>query len=186
MQKQFLPTGRARYFPQSRYGKTDGVHTITSLASLASGQQRRVSVRPKVVDTHAIDIQVPSTHALPFEVADGVRCIQLNDLPKITVPPSGFAVVGSGKTGIDACLWLLVHEVDPDDIMWIMPRDSWLLDRARFQDGGPATALGFTVEQLEQSAVSTSLPDLYARLEAAGHFCGWILKWSPPSFVAQR
>ena len=58
----------------------------------------------------------------------------LNDLPKVEKPPAGlFGNVGGGKTGIDACLWLLENKVDPDNITWIMPRDAWLTDRRNTQ-----------------------------------------------------
>jgi hypothetical protein len=166
MQQQFLPTGRVAYHRRSRYELHGGEHTF---ASLVSGRRWRVNVRRKLVDTRYFDVQVPSTHRRPFDVAPGLRCVPLNDLPSIAQPPSGFVIVGAGKTGIDACLWLLAHGVDPDDIRWIMPRDAWLLDRAQFQTGQPALAMRSAVEQMEAAAAATSLADLFARLEAGGH-----------------
>ena len=65
-----------------------------------------------------------------------------NDLVTLTERPEHFTVVGSGKTGIDACLWLLQHAVDPADITWVMPRDAWLFDRARIQPGPPSGSMG--------------------------------------------
>ena len=56
----------------------------------------------------------------------------INELPNVTAPPNGYVVIGGGKTGIDACLWLLQNRVD-DDIRWIMPRDAWLLNRKNTQ-----------------------------------------------------
>jgi hypothetical protein len=128
-----------------------------------------VNVRRKLVDTRYFDVQVPSTHQRPYEVAPGLRCVPLNDLPAIAQPPSGFVVIGAGKTGMDACLWLLAHGVEPEAIRWIMPRDAWLLDRAQFQSGQPESALRIAVEQMEAAAAATSLADLFARLEAGGH-----------------
>ena len=40
-----------------------------------------------------------------------------------------YLIVGGGKTGIDAVLYLLDHGVLPDKISWIVPNDSWLLNR---------------------------------------------------------
>ncbi len=166
MQQQFLPTGRVAYHPKCRYEQQGGEHTFTSLVS---GLRQRVNVRRKLVDTRYFDVQVPSTHQRPYEVAPGLRCVPLNDLPAIAQPPSGFVVIGAGKTGIDACLWLLAHGVAPDDIRWIMPRDAWMLNRAQFQSTQPVLAMRSTVEQLESAAAAASLADLFARLEAGGH-----------------
>ncbi len=166
MQQQFLPTGRVAYHPQCRYEQQDGEHTFTSLVS---GRRQRVNVRRKLVDTRYFDVQVPSTHQRPYEVAPGLRCVPLNTLTDIAQPPSGFVVIGAGKTGMDACLWLLAHGVEPEAIQWIIPRDAWLLDRAQFQSGQRETALRIAVEQMEAAAAAMSLADLFARLEAGGH-----------------
>ena len=58
-----------------------------------------------------------------------------HELPRESRPESGYVIVGAGKTGMDACLWLLANDVDPHAITWIMPRDSWMLDRASIQPG---------------------------------------------------
>ncbi len=166
MHQQFLPTGRVAYHPLCRYELRDGEHSFTSLVS---GRRQRVKVRRKLVDTRYFDVQVPSTHQRPYEVASGLRCVPLNDLPEIAQPPTGFVVIGAGKTGIDACLWLLAHGVEPDDIRWIMPRDAWMLNRAQFQSGLPVLAMRSAVEQMEAAAAATTLADLFARLEEGKH-----------------
>ena len=43
-----------------------------------------------------------------------------------------YLIVGGGKTGVDAVLYLLDHGVDPDKITWIVPNDSWFLNRDGF------------------------------------------------------
>ena len=53
----------------------------------------------------------------------------LNGLPNVQKPPASYVIIGGGKTGIDAVLWLLENDVNPDIIQWIMPRDAWLIDR---------------------------------------------------------
>ena len=45
--------------------------------------------------------------------------------------PEHFLIVGGGKTGIDAVLYLLDHGVDPDKLMWIVPNDAWFFNRSR-------------------------------------------------------
>jgi hypothetical protein len=93
-----------------------------------------------------------------------------NELPMIDGAARGYVVVGAGKTGIDACLWLLAMGVDPDDIRWIMPRDSWLLDRTKIQPGVDffVSTVGGYALQLEASALATSIEDLFERLEGTG------------------
>lgn len=96
----------------------------------------------------------------------------LNDLPKLTNKPDGYVIVGGGKTGIDACLWLLENGVDPDEIRWIMPRDAWLLDRKNTQPTEEffADTIGAQAAQMESIAESTSIEDMFSRLEKSGVF----------------
>jgi hypothetical protein len=125
MQQRFLPSGRVQYFPMCNVIGDD------EFESLLSGQRRLVKVHKKIVDATYAATAVPSTHPPKYSVAPGVRCVPVNDLPKITEPQPSYLVAGSGKTGIDACLWLQDHGVRSESIRWIMPRDAWLLDRAK-------------------------------------------------------
>ena len=163
MNQQFLPTGRVHYFPMCEYGE-GGV-----IVSLVSGETRKVAAK-KVVDATYSQTMVPSMRPPGYEVADGVRCVPPNALSTINRSPAGYVVIGAGKTGMDACLWLLVTGVDPADITWIMPRDSWLLDRATIQPGPDFfdSTVGGLARQTEASALATSIDDLFERLEATG------------------
>lgn len=120
MRHRLLTSGRVRYFPMCEYL---GEATFSPILG-----GRRVSVRRKTVDTTHLRTSVPLTHTPSFTVDDGVRFLPLNGLPGIADSPDDFVVIGGGKTGIDACLWLLDKGVDPERIRWIMPRDAWLLD----------------------------------------------------------
>lgn len=162
MNDQFLPSGRVQYFPMC-----DDVGG--EIVSRVSGQRFEVTATTRIVDATYMNVTVPSMRAPVYDVAPGVRSHPLNDLPKVARPEGGYVVVGAGKTGADACLWLLGNGVDPDDISWIMPRDSWYLDRAQIQPGDffENTAACF-VEQFRHIALSTSIDDLFDRLEAAG------------------
>lgn len=165
MQHRFLPSGRVQWLPMSEYSAgADGTHRISSLVS---GETRSVSVRKKVVDTTHAKTAVPSTHPPKYQVAAGVRCIPLNGLPHIGRPPARYTVVGSGKTGMDAILWLLENQVAPDAIRWVMPRDAWLLNRANFQPGleNYEDSMAGIIGQFEAMAEAASVADLLARLE---------------------
>ena len=55
--------------------------------------------------------------------------------------PSEYVIVGSGKTATDAIVWLLLNGVDADRIVWVRPREPWMLNRALVQPD-PAVASG--------------------------------------------
>jgi hypothetical protein len=71
---------------------------------------------------------------------------------------------------MDACTWLLDNGVDNDDISWVKPRDSWVLDRAAWQprDQVGSFIIGWAAS-IEAAASATSIPDLFGRLEEHGH-----------------
>ncbi|MGH8352628.1 MAG: NAD(P)/FAD-dependent oxidoreductase, partial [Pseudomonas sp.] len=168
MSQQFLPSGRVRYFPMSNYvGDRSADHRFTSQLS---GENHRVQVRKKLVDATHAQTAVPATHPPKYELAPGVQCVPLNDLPKIRQPYPSYVVVGSGKTGIDACLWLLQSGAAAEQICWIMPNDPWLLDRANLQPGLEhfERTIGSVTAQFQAIAAASSIPDLFARLEASG------------------
>jgi len=166
MQERFLPSGRVQWLPMSEYAAgADGVHQVRSLTS---GDSRRVVVRRKVVDVTHAQTAVPATHPPKYAVAAGVNCVPVNRLPDIGRPHAAYTVVGSGKTGMDAILWLLENGVAPSRIRWVMPRDAWLLNRANFQPGieNYERSIGSNIGQLEAIAEASSVADLFARLEA--------------------
>jgi hypothetical protein len=159
MRRRFLPSGRVRYFPMSSYEESGQIR------SLVSGNTFRVEASRAVVDATYMNVKVPSVHRPSYAVGDGISLIPPNALPRAKQPASGYVVVGAGKTAIDACLWLLEQGVDPDVIRWVVPRDSWLLDRAKIQPGD-----GFKLrEQFPIIAEATSIDAMFAGLEAGGH-----------------
>jgi hypothetical protein len=167
-QQRFLPSGRVRWLPKTDYqADPDGTHRLTSLVS---GEVQTVQVRRKAVDgTHA-RTEVPATHAPRYTVAPGVEGIPINDLATRARPYAHYTVVGSGKTGIDACLWLLTHGVAVARIRWIMPRDAWFMDRANFQPGPEnfERNMGYSLAQFGATIEAATPSDLFDRLEAAG------------------
>lgn len=168
LMQQYLASGRVKYFPMCNYtGDYQQNHTFESLTSGAAGS---VTVHKKVVDTSYLNTMVPSTHPPKYAIAAGVKCVPLNELPRVKCPPSGYVVVGAGKTGIDACLWLLDNGVAAKDICWIMPRDSWFQDRENVQPGEDffMQSYGSFATQMEVLAQAESIADLFTKLEASG------------------
>ena len=164
MKDTFLPSGRVQYFPLCEY---KGDHKFTSLIT---GEEYEVQVKKKLVDATYLKTTVPSTHTPNFTIEEGVQFMPLNDLPKVTTPPKRFVVIGGGKTGIDACIWLLENKVDPDNITWIVSRDAWLLDRQNTQptDAFFENSIGTLAKQFEAIAQATSVNDLFSKLEEKG------------------
>lgn len=168
MRKQLIPSGRVAYYPMSDY-RGDG-----RFVSLLSGRETKVKVRKKVVDTTYIGTAVPSTHAPKFMVGDGVRLIPPNDLHQLWKSagptPGAYVIVGAGKTAMDAVTWLLSCGADADAIHWIVPRDSWVLNRRCLQPSMEFfdEVFGGQAAQMQAFAEAISVDDLFVRLETAG------------------
>ncbi len=164
MQERFLPSGRVQYFPMCNYL---GEHQFESITS---GQRYSVEVSRKEVNCTYLNTSVPATHTPSFSIAPGVNFMPLNHLPLIKKQPAQYVIVGGGKTGIDACLWLLEHHVDPAKITWIVSRDAWLLDRRNTQPTMEffEYSLGAQAALMESIAQAESIENLFDRLESSG------------------
>lgn len=155
MQRRFLPSGRVQYFPATTF--EDGEARIEP-----SGERLAVKPARALVDATYMKVAVPSVRPPPYAVAAGVRLIPPNDLPKAARPADGYTVIGAGKTGMDAVLWLLARQVDPDTITWITPRDSWLLYRETTQPGD-----GFKMgDHMQHLANNETAAKVFRSLEA--------------------
>ena len=163
MQQHFLPSGRVTYLAMCEYtGEGRAVSRV-------SGKTWQVNAT-RVVDATYMDVVVPSMRQPPCPVADGAHCVPINALARLGEPFERFNVIGVGKTGMDACLFLLRHGVDPDRISWVTPRDQWMLDRFNLQAVDLFfQGIGRTYrKQIEAAAASESYEDLFLRAEAAG------------------
>jgi NAD(P)-binding Rossmann-like domain len=166
MRQHLLPSGRVSYFPMSEYtGAVDGAGRFHTLG----GDDYRVDVRRRIVDASYLSIVVPSMRPPAYDVADGVTCIPPNGLPRQPVHDQ-YVIVGAGKTSMDTCSWLLRHGIAPDRIVWIKPRDSWVLDRAAVQPGMQFARRVLADFSAQSRAIrkATSIDDLYLQLEALG------------------
>jgi hypothetical protein len=81
----------------------------------------------------------------PLPVAKGFKVIPVNDINDVESfkHKDDFIILGAGKTGMDACNHLMRNGVDPKAIRWIVPNDSYIIDRdytflgaPRIIDGG--------------------------------------------------
>lgn len=160
---QFLPTGRVSYFPMANYLGDNRFRTL-------DGATHTVHVRRRTVDATYLLTPVPSTQPVPFAVADHTDVVPPDELPRQVGDRQHYTIVGSGKTAMDVCLWLLGHGIDPARMRWIRPRDAWMLNRAnvqpaeRFADQLRAGLAG----QMQAVTEATCLDDLFERLEDNG------------------
>jgi hypothetical protein len=170
MNHKLLPSGRVAYHPMCNHlggGEFE---------SILSGERTRVHVRRKVVDATHFSPAIPSTHTPRFEVAPGVRLVPPNALPRLWDDqragrlPRRFVVLGAGKTAMDAALWLIQAGASPGAIQWVVPRDSWLVNRVTTQPAPEffKEVIGGQADQMEACARATSTADLFLRLEACG------------------
>ncbi len=147
----------------------DDENGVARVRDLATGAVHDVRVRRRVVDARFLEVSVPATHTPTFEVARDAAFIPVNRLPEVADRASAFTVLGSGKTAVDAVLWLLENDIDPERIRWVRPRDAYFHDREAFQ------ALDLVVDALdgfatdaEVGARATNQTELVADLEQRG------------------
>lgn len=164
LHRRFLGSGRVSFLGESHYHTDGSAHLVTSRVS---GETVEVDVRRRVVDATYLSPTVPATTSPPFGVASDVRVVAINELTRLATAPSRYVIVGSGKTATDAIVWLLANGVQPDRILWVRPRDPWMLNRAVVQPD-PVVALGLAADTMAAAAHAESLDDLFLRLEAAG------------------
>ncbi len=171
MHQQLLPSGRVRYLPMSKHLSHE--NSLSSVAPVLSGEQTQITVRKKLVDATYFSPQVPATTPPAFAVADGVRLVTPTQLTQVWQGQERFAqycVLGAGKTAMDAVIFLLTSGAQPDQIHWVMPRDSWLVNRITTQPGEEffMHSMGGAAAQMKAIAQATSVDDMYERLEASG------------------
>jgi NAD(P)-binding Rossmann-like domain len=158
MRHRFIASERVRFFPMCDYLGD------RRFRSRVTDQVTDVTVRNHVVDATYMASRVPATDPPPFDVADGVRCVPVGMLTTLENAATGYVIVGGGKTALDAICWLLDRGTEPDDITWIRPRDTWILNRAFFQPGQSRTFEGIVL-QLEAMVASESVEEVYEHLE---------------------
>ena len=118
------------YYPNCVYDFEKGY----SFSSLDETFSYEVKVREKVVNGVLGECVVPSQNPVKFPVDDGVIVMTPNELykayndSKLQKWNKKYVVMGGGKTGMDAIVYLLnTMWVKPRNIHWIIPHDGWFL-----------------------------------------------------------
>jgi hypothetical protein len=161
--RRFLPSGRVTFLGASDHQRVGEAHHVTSRVS---GETVAVDVRRRVVDANYLSPTIPATTPPPFRVADDVDVVAIHELGRMADAANDYVIVGSGKTATDGIVWLLSNGVPPDRIMWVRPRDPWMLNRAMVQPD-PVVAFGLAADTMAAASDAESLEDLFLRLEAS-------------------
>ncbi|UVF78019.1 NAD(P)-binding protein [Gordonia mangrovi] len=164
LRRRLVDSGRVTFLGSSEHHVEHDTHLVTSRVS---GRTCSIDVRRRVVDATYSAPTIPATTPAPFAVADDVPVIPVGELATLTTVPDHFVIVGSGKTATDAIVWLLGHDVDPDRIVWVRPREPWMLNRSVVQPD-PLVALHLAADTMVAAAQATDVDDLFVRLEDAG------------------
>ena len=186
MQHRLLPSGRVHYLPATQFNGIEG--GVARLVSLIDGASTAVAVRRKLVDASHFTPDVPATTPPPFAVAEGVRLATPTQLSQLgtrgQATPSGFCILGAGKTAMDAAMWLLARGVSPTRMHWVMPRDAWLVNRLGTQPGEDffMHSIGGIARQMRALAEAHDVDDLFLRLEAAGQMLRFDRSQTPRMF----
>lgn len=162
MRHTFLSSGRVTWLPKTEYVR-DGERHV--LRSLLDGSHREVRAA-RLVDATTADVQIPATHKPKYEYFDDAAVVPINALADLRGHYANYTIVGGGKTGMDACIWLLEHGVSPDTIRWIVPNDYWIMPREvsdTFREMALATTRAF-----EAVANEGSIDALLEALERDG------------------
>ncbi len=161
--KKLTATGRFRFLSQCDYAGTSEPERAHITSQIAADLEYEVTVRKKTVDASYMDVRVPATTKPKYEISQDVRVVPINALATIGRPYERYVVIGAGKTGIDAALYLLECDVDPERISWIMPNDSWFLNREKLQ---PKELARDFPAQLRAITEADSLTGVFDRLES--------------------
>ena len=164
MEEQFLPSGRVQYFPNCEY---IGNHQFKSIET---GEIHTVEVTKKLVNATHLTTKIPATHTPNFSCSKEVNFQPINALPEQLTTPDHYCIIGGGKTGMDAIVYLLENNIPPEAISWVISRDSWVIDRETTQNTEAFfnKSIGNQACQFEALAEASSLDNLFERLEDKG------------------
>ncbi len=101
--------------------------------SCVDGSWTHLKAKVAIVDATQAEPSLPALKRPSFMVEEGCPLIPGNELPDRLGETRRYCVIGGGKSGVDACLWLMDNGVVPTDIRWIVPRQPWWIVRERLQ-----------------------------------------------------
>lgn len=128
--QRFEKSGQVTFFGEHEYLGANRIAPVGDPELIT-----KFKVNRRLVNGTYMAVEIPSIHPPKFEVATDIPFLPLNELISEYVKWEDFYVLGCGKTGMDAVLFLLRNGVAGEKIHWVMPNDSWCLDREYLQVG---------------------------------------------------
>ncbi len=168
MDDHLLPSGQVTYLPNSNY-LGDGC-----VRSLVDGQETQFHIRRKRVDATYYGTTIPARHTPSFKRTLAVDMISPNEISALWSSArekfESVCILGAGKTGMDVGVHLIELGIPGDKISWVMPRDSWLMNRRTLQPGHDffESTMSAQAAQMHALAEASSARDLFHRLEDTG------------------
>ena len=160
--EKWCHTKRLLWFPQCDY-LGDG--RFRSL--VASEREYQVKVNMKYVDATYSEIRIPSTHTPNYQHSVESKLVPINHLADLRKAYGQYVVIGAGKTGIDAVIYLLEQGVEAENICWIVSNDSWFIVRDFIKPNLFARELS---SQMKVVRGATSYKELFLGYESGGWF----------------
>ena len=158
--EKFIKSGRVEYLPMHNY---IGEGKVVDMQN--PDQVVQYKVRKRLVDATYMKVEVPSTHAPKYEVDEGVAIVPINELVHQYNQWKQFYVIGCGKTGMDAVLFLLAKEISPSQIHWITPNQAWLFNRSHIQVGTVAKEI---MKHAECVRDAKEAKEIFLKMEKSG------------------
>lgn len=104
-------------------------------------KKSKIRVSKRLVDARYLQPDLPVFIPPKFSFdPSAIQCAPVNDIFRLssgtgdakTAAPKNYVVIGGGKTGMDAIVYLLTKlKVDPDRIMWVVPNEAWITAREK-------------------------------------------------------
>ena len=174
MNMRLLPSGRVDYHHLTEFTGKQG--DLATIKSVLSGKESTIKVRRKLVDATFYQTSVPSTHTPSFEVSEGAQRTVPGELPNLWKRgdnlPNHYVILGAGKTAMDTGIWLLDAGVDPENISWVRPRESWITNRKDVQPGEDffEDLVGSQIAHLKAAATAKDGAEMMRMLGKQGHY----------------
>jgi hypothetical protein len=162
--KKLLDSGRVTFLPLCSCDEfADDEVSIRSLVD--TDVSYRISIKRRLVDATYMKVQVPASHPPKYKVSDDYTLVPPNDLTRQQKAWARYTIIGAGKTGIDAILFLLDSGVSPDKIQWIISNDMWLWNRANVQIHNVVEEL---IKHITTIKAANSAHEIFEKLEKLG------------------
>ena len=164
--KNLRQSGDIQFLPMSLYQGGDN-HRAQIISVLEPKHVIEIEVRKKLVDASYMNVEVPQTHPPLYQWEPSIHIVPPNLLPRLTQSWKKYVVIGAGKTGIDAVLFLLGQGIEPSHIQWVISNDMWMWNRSQIQVG----MVGREFTKIAHAIIDAhQIEDVFLSLEAQGSF----------------